>query len=121
VIGVNEGRSLDAIAALPSDREGGIGLFDVDRFALAVSRQPCRVSIGGVEQPGIAGFGREKDQLTNADAAAVVVRRPALNIPHLAGQAETATLDPRLMGLRPGACLAVLSWNCDCRRYVRAG
>jgi hypothetical protein len=28
--------------------------------------------IGGVEQPGIAGFGGEQDQLTDGDDAAVV-------------------------------------------------
>ena len=59
VIGVNKGRSLDAIPALPTDRKGDIGLFDVDRFALAVSSQSCREPVGGVEQPGIAGFGGE--------------------------------------------------------------
>jgi hypothetical protein len=74
VIGVNKGRSLDAIPALPPNREVSIDFFDVDRFALAVSRQPCRESIGGVEQPSIAGFGREQDQLANADDSAVAVR-----------------------------------------------
>jgi hypothetical protein len=75
-IRVNECRSVDAIAALPTDREGGIGFFDADRFALAVSSQPCCESIGGVEQPGITGFGREQDQLTNPDDAAVIVCCP---------------------------------------------
>jgi len=37
----------------------------VDRFALPVSSQPCGELIGGVEQPGIAGFGGEQDQLTD--------------------------------------------------------
>src|SRR6266850_2571511 len=47
VIGVDESRSVDAIAALPTDGERGIGFFDVDRFALPVSSQPCREPIGG--------------------------------------------------------------------------
>ncbi len=72
MIGVNEGRPVDAIAALPTDRERGIGFLDVDRFALPVSSQPCGELIGGVEQPGIAGFGGEQDQLTDGDDAAVV-------------------------------------------------
>ena len=59
------------IAALPTDGEGGIGFLDVGRFALAVSSQPCGEPIGGVEQPGIAGFGGEQDQLTDGDDAAV--------------------------------------------------
>ena len=59
--------------ALPTDREGGIGFLDVDRFVLAVSSQPCREPIGGVEQPSIAGFGGEQDQLTDGNDAAVVI------------------------------------------------
>src|SRR5207302_7995994 len=89
VIGVDEGRSVDAIAALPTDGERGIGFFDVDRFALALSSQPCREPIGGVEQPGIAGFGGEQDQLTDGDDAAVVIGCPALDIAHLIGQTKT--------------------------------
>jgi len=61
VIRVDEYRSVDTITALPTDGEGGIGFLDVDRFALAVSSQPCGEPIGGVEQPGIAGFGGEQD------------------------------------------------------------
>ena len=64
LIRVNERRSLDAIAALPTDRERGIGFLDLNRFALALSSQPCCELIGGVEQPGIAGIGGEQDQLT---------------------------------------------------------
>src|SRR5690242_18907427 len=47
VIRVDECRSVDTIAALPTDGEGGIGFLDVDRFALAVSSQPCGEPIGG--------------------------------------------------------------------------
>jgi hypothetical protein len=72
LIRVNERRSLDAIAALPTDRERGIGFLYLDRFARALSSQPCGEVIGGVEQPGIAGFGGEQDQLTDGDDAAVV-------------------------------------------------
>src|ERR1700747_3398039 len=75
----NERRSLDAVAALPTDRERGIGFLDVDRLALALSSQPCGGLTGGVEQPGIAGFGGEQDQLTDGDDAAVVVGGAALN------------------------------------------
>ena len=61
MIGVNERWSVDAIAAPPTDRKRGIGFLDVDRFALPVSSQPCGELIGGVEQPGIPGFGGEQD------------------------------------------------------------
>ena len=37
----------------------------------------------GVEQPSIAGFDGEQDQLTDGDNGAVVIARPALNITHL--------------------------------------
>ena len=54
MIGVNEGRSVDAIAALPTYRKRGIGFLDVDRFVLPVSSQPCREPIGGVELTAVA-------------------------------------------------------------------
>jgi hypothetical protein len=60
-INVDECRSLDAIVALPADREGGISLFDVDRFGVSVTGQPCSELVGRVKQPGIASFGREAE------------------------------------------------------------
>ena len=35
---------------------GTLGFLYLDRFALALSSQPCGELIGGVEQPGIAGL-----------------------------------------------------------------
>ena len=57
------------VGALPIDEEGGIVFFDVDGFGVAVAGQPCGELIGRVEQPGVAGFGREQDKLTNSDDA----------------------------------------------------
>jgi len=51
-----------------------------------------REPIGGVEQPGIAGFGGKQDQLTDGDNASVVLGCSALNIAHLIGQTETLPL-----------------------------
>jgi hypothetical protein len=94
-IRIDEVRSRDAIAALPTDRERGIGFLDVDGFALARSSQPCGEPIGGVERPGIAGFGGEQDQLSDDDDAAVVIGCPPLNVAHLIGQTRTLALhDP---------------------------
>src|SRR5258707_3329680 len=83
VIGVDESRSVDAIAALPTDGERGIGFFDVDRFALPVSSQPCREPIGGGGQPGIARFRGEQGQLTDGNDAAVMIGCPAPGIADL--------------------------------------
>src|SRR5580700_7145441 len=58
-----------------------------------VSSQPCREPIGGVEQPGIAGFGGEQDQLTDGNDAAVVIGCSALDIAHLIGETKTLALD----------------------------
>src|SRR5262249_52902237 len=65
VIRIDEGGSVDAIAPRPPDGERGIGFLDVDRFAVAASSQSCREPVGGFEQPGIAGFGGEQDQLAD--------------------------------------------------------
>ena len=59
MIGVNEGRPVDAIAALPTDRERGIGFLDGDRFALPVSSQPCGELIGGTGARLVVGRGVE--------------------------------------------------------------
>jgi len=59
-IGVDKGRSLDVIPAVPADGKRGIGFFNLDRLAFASMSQPCGQPVGGVEQPGIGGFGGEK-------------------------------------------------------------
>src|SRR5215470_17861572 len=101
VIRIDEGRSFDAIASLPTDGERGIGFLDVDRFALAVSGQPCRKPVGGIEQPGIAGFGGEQDQLTDGDDTSVLMGRLTLNIAHLIGQTKIPAADNLLAGSAP--------------------
>ena len=70
----------------------------MDRFARPVSGQPCREPVSGVEQPGIAGFGGEQDQLTDGDDAAVVIGRPALDIAYLIGQTKVPAPDDLLAG-----------------------
>ena len=87
-INVDECRSLDAIAALPADREGGISLFDVDRFGVPITGQPCSELVGRVEQPRIASFGREQDELTDADHPSGVVGCAALNVADLTGETK---------------------------------
>src|SRR4029077_1870911 len=118
VVGVDEGRSVDAIAALPTDGERGIGFFDVDRFALPVSSQPCREPIGGGEQPGIAGFGGEQDQLTHGNDAAVMIGCPALDIAHLIGQTKTLALHNPLAWSTPDGFSTPSGPGGDCHGIV---
>src|SRR5260370_9912538 len=87
-IDVDEWRSLDAIVALPSDREGGISLVDVDRFGVSIPGQSCSELVGRVKQPGIARFAREQDELTDADHASGVVGCPTLNVADLIGETK---------------------------------
>jgi hypothetical protein len=67
------------LPALPGDRHRGIGFLDLDRLSLAISGQPCGEPVGGVEQPGIAGFNGEQNQFTDGDDAAVAIGSVALN------------------------------------------
>jgi hypothetical protein len=76
LIRIDERRAIDAIAALPFDGKRGRGFHDLDRFRFAIAGEPCGEEISAVEQPCIAGFGREQDQLTNRDNASVVGERP---------------------------------------------
>src|ERR1700719_1136458 len=87
-INVYECRSLDAIGALPADSEGGISLFDVDRFGVPITGQTCSELVGRVEQRRIASFGREQDELTDADHPSVVVGCATLNVADLTGETK---------------------------------
>ena len=91
-IDVNECWSLDAIVALPVNREGGIVFLDVDRFGVAVAGQPCGELIGRVEQPRIAGFGGEQDKLTDGDDAPVMVGSPTLNVANFVGETKVLAM-----------------------------
>ena len=83
LIRVDERRPIDPIAALPFDGKRGRGFHDLDRFSFATSGEPCGEEISAVEQPCIAGFGREQDQRTNRDNASVVISGPVLDLARL--------------------------------------
>src|ERR1700729_131653 len=85
-IRIDERRPIDAIVALPLDGKRGRGRHDLDRFSFAIAGEPCGEAISAVEQPCIAGFGREQDQLTDRNDASVVVGGPLLDVAHLVGQ-----------------------------------
>ncbi len=63
-IHVDECVSLDAIAPLPVNREGGLVFFDVEWFGVPIAGQPCGELIGSFNQPRIARLGGEQDNLT---------------------------------------------------------
>jgi hypothetical protein len=50
-IHVDEGPSLNTVLPLPPDREGGVGVLDVNRFEIS---KPRGQVIEGIEQPGSA-------------------------------------------------------------------
>src|SRR3954468_7465041 len=118
-IHINECRPVDAIAALPTNREGGIGFFNIDWLRVAVAGQPRSELIGRDQEPRIACFVGEKDQLTASDDATVVVGRASLNVTNLVGETKTpavhlalarSTLDhfpplPRASWCWPWICL----------------
>ncbi len=71
-IGVDEGRSVEAIASGPRDLEAGVGFLQGDGFRVAVAGEARGEVIGGVEEPSIACFGREQDKLVDGDDASVM-------------------------------------------------
>src|SRR6202023_2261301 len=72
----------------------------------------------GVEQPGIAGFGGEQDQLTDSDDAAVVIGCPALDIAHLIGQKKTLALHNPLTWSTPDGFSTPSGPGGDCHGIV---
>src|SRR6516164_7715840 len=105
-INVDECRSLDAIVALPADREGGISLFDVDRFGVPITGQPFSKLVGRVKQPRIASFGREQDELTDADHPSGVIGCTTLNVADLTGETKALAVHHALAESRldAGVC-----------------
>ena len=59
----DECRAVDSVVPLPGNREGGVGFLDMDRFGVSAVSQPGGEMIGRVQQPRIAGFGGEQDEL----------------------------------------------------------
>jgi hypothetical protein len=90
-IDVDEGRSVEAIVARPSDRKRGLGFLDGDRFGIAVTGKPCGEMIAGVEKPGVAGLGREQGQLVGGDDAPVPDDSSSPDGANLVDGAELAT------------------------------
>src|SRR5271167_4592182 len=66
-IGVDEGRSVETIASGPSDLEAGVGFLEGDGFRVAVAGEAGGEVIGGGEEPSIACFGREQDELVDGE------------------------------------------------------
>jgi hypothetical protein len=62
-IDVDEASALDAVLPLPLDRERRVGVLDLDRFGIALAGDQHGQVIARIEQPSIAGFGREQPQL----------------------------------------------------------
>ena len=64
-------RSVEAIGTGPGNLEAGAGFVPGNGFRIAVAGEARGEVIGGVEDPGIACFGREEDKLVSGDDASV--------------------------------------------------
>ena len=101
-IGVDEGRSVEAIVAGPSDLEAGVGFLEGDRLRVAVAGEARGEVVGRVEEPGVAGFGREQDELVGGNDAPVMGSRPSLDIANLIGETKPTTVAQELSGVLGG-------------------
>ena len=91
-IGVDEGRAVEAIDAGPGDLEAGIGFLEGDGLRIAVAGEACGEVIGGVEEPGVACFGREQDKLVGGDNACVASGCASLDGANLIGESKPAAI-----------------------------
>src|ERR1700720_736561 len=85
-IHVYECGSLDVIAPLPVNREGGLVFFDVEWFGVPIAGQAYGELIRRVKQPRIARFGGEQDKLTNRDDAPIMLGSPAQDVANFVGE-----------------------------------
>src|ERR1700752_1557973 len=100
--------------ALPIDRKGSVGFFDVERFVVAVTGKPQREVIVAVDDPCVAGFGGEQRQLTDGDDAPIMGGGTADDIANFVGKTQACTLDDAgRVWLRAGpfAALWGLPWT----------
>ena len=58
--------------------------------------------VGRVEEPGVAGFGREQDELVGGNDAPVMGSRPSLDIANLIGETKPTTVAQELSGVLGG-------------------
>jgi len=87
-IGVDEGRSVEAITSGPSDLEADVGFLEGGGLRVAVAGEAGGEVIGGVEEPSIACFGREQDKLVDGDEASVMSGGPSLDGANLVGESK---------------------------------
>ena len=100
-IRIDEGCAFDAVVAHPIDREGSVGLFDVERFGVAVAGEAERQVIVAVDDPSIAGFTGKQRELTDGDDASIVIGGAADDIADLIDETEVCALDHALAWTPP--------------------
>jgi integrase len=96
VIEVDERGTLDAIASLPLDGEGGIAFCDVDWFGIPIPCQRCCQTILSIQDPGIPCLRREQDKLPDCDDSSRVCGCAPLNVAYLIGETEVLALNHAL-------------------------
>ncbi len=79
--------------ALPANHESDLGFLEIQFLRIAVPRQACGETIGGMEQPGIAGFGREQHQRADSHKPAVAFGGATLDVVNFFGQAKVFARD----------------------------
>src|SRR5271157_2329935 len=92
-IGVDEGRSVEAIASGLSDLEAAVGFLEGDGFRVAVAGEAGGEVIGGVKEPSVACFGREQDKLADGDNASVLSGGPSLDVANLVGESKPRAVE----------------------------
>src|SRR5258705_1198373 len=93
-ISVDEGGAFDAIVALPVDRKGSFGFFDVERFGVALAGEAERQVFFTVDDPGVASFAGEQRELTDGDDAPTVLGGAAGAIADLVGKTKARGINP---------------------------
>ena len=93
-IHVDECCSLDAVAPLPVNREGGLVFFDVEWFGVPIAGELCGELIGGVQQPRITSLGGKQDKRADVDDAPIVRGGPAQNVANFVSETKSSCRPP---------------------------
>src|SRR4029077_1792727 len=95
---VEECAAFNMVVTFPADCEVGGGFLELDGLGGPLSGESCSELVGGIQHPGISGFGRKEHQRTDGDKAGIVGSSPALNGLDLLGRRKCLPATPRLSG-----------------------
>ena len=79
----------------------------MDQLGITTPREPSGKLVGSVQDPAIAGVGREQEQVAEVDEAAIITGSLLLDVKRLVDKTEALAVHPSVSGLGISKSLAL--------------